>query len=149
MRGEELARLRWKHLDFERGLILLFEQKNGEESAVPLLDKAREALSLVPKGEGEDFVFRPPRKARAERNFTTYRTYLSKRFKLYREKAGIERKITLHGLRHGFATALAEAGKSAATIKAACRHKDISTSMKYIHLSQQHVRSELQDVFGQ
>jgi site-specific recombinase XerD len=43
---------------------------------------------------------------------------------------------------------LAQAGKPAYVIKAAARHSDIQTSMIYVNLSNEHLRSEMDDAFG-
>lgn len=145
MRGGELCNLQWDHIDFERSLIRILEQKNGREQTIPLLEKAREALDDV-QGERSGYVFGSPR-SDAERDVPLFRSYVSRRFTKYRRKAGVERRVSMHGLRHGFATALAQAGKSAHVIKEACRHGDLSTSLKYVHLANEHLKSELDDVF--
>jgi site-specific recombinase XerD len=69
-------------------------------------------------------------------------------FTRYRVEAGIDRPITFHSLRHSFCTMLAEAGKSAIVIKEAARHADVSTSMRYVHIANNHLRAEIDDVFA-
>ena len=77
-----------------------------------------------------------------------FATNLNRYFTRYRKRAGIARRLTLHGLRHGFCTTLAEAGANAFTIAAAARHADVKTSQRYVSISNRRLRAELDEVFG-
>lgn len=50
-------------------------------------------------------------------------------------KAGISKKVTIHTLRHCFATHLLLAGTNLFTIKTLLGHKSIETTMIYLHLA--------------
>jgi len=147
LRGSEIGRLRWKHLDRERSLIYILEQKNGKQQTIPLHEKAATILEEIPPEGGNSYVFGGPGTRDSSRNVDCFRNNLSRAFRKYRVEAGIERPISLHSLRHGFCTALAEAGKSAATIKELARHASIETSMIYVKMSNEHLKSEMEDVF--
>jgi integrase/recombinase XerD len=150
-RGSELARLEWSHIDRKRGLVFIYRQKNGKEQTVPLHDAARDVLDEIPETEPDGseakYVFGSLGQRGPGRNIVAFRNNLSRSFREYRKVAGIERPISMHSLRHGFCTALAEAGKSAAVIKELARHSDISTSMIYVRMSAQHLKDEMRDVF--
>jgi integrase len=148
MRISELARLRWQDIDFDHKLIYIRTQKNRKEQTIPLNSKAREALTDIGREKQSHYVFTSPNGPREERRIRTWCQNVSKTFSRYRDEAEIERRVTFHGLRHGFCTLLAEAGKTAATIQAATRHEDIVISMQYVHLTNRHIRRELEDVFG-
>jgi integrase len=148
MRASELGRLRWDHIDFDRGLIYIYKQKNKKEQTIPLIDKAREVLKGLEPGDPEEFVFTSPRQTSTERSIRAFRDKASRTFLRARRQAEIDRPITFHSLRHGFCTMLAQAGKPAYVIKAAARHADIQTSMIYVNLSNEHLKSELDDAFG-
>lgn len=148
LRASEIARLRWKHIDSERDLIQIFEQKNGKQQTVPLTAPARRILEDMEQVAPDAFVFLPPGSDPYQRNIKSFRCNLARKFKRYKNAAGIDRPLTPHGLRHGFCTILAEAGKSAVIIKEAARHADISTSMRYVHMANEHLKAELDDVFG-
>jgi site-specific recombinase XerD len=77
----------------------------------------------------------------------SFRETNSRAFAKYRQAAGIERPLTLHGLRHGFCSRLAEKGASAHTIQRLARHDSIESSMKYIHLSNRMLKDELDSAF--
>jgi integrase len=149
LRGSELARLRWRDLDFERGLILLSdEQKSKEEGTSPLIPQAVKVLHEVAQGEPNEYVFHAPKGERFDRRTDTFRDYVNRRFRRYRRKAGIKRKLTVHGLRHGFATRLAQEGVSPHAIQRACRHKAFRTTQKYINLSAVDVRDDVAAAFS-
>lgn len=148
MRASELARLRWGHLDFDKRLITIHVQKNGKEQTIPLNARAVAVLDMVKRGGAEDYVFTPPGNGGSKRTVRPFVERASKAFTAARKLAGINRRITFHGLRHGFCTKLAEAGKPLYVIKEAARHADVSTSMLYVHMANEHLKSELDDVFG-
>ena len=48
LRGGELARLRFRHIDRERSLLYVRKQKNNKEQTIPLASATEEVLSDVP-----------------------------------------------------------------------------------------------------
>ena len=147
MRASELARLRWRDIDHDRRLIYILKQKNGKEGAIPLNKRAASILQEIGTGAPAEYVFAPPGVAGVERADKFFVERASRAFREARNRAGIERSISFHGLRHGFCTALAEAGKSAFVIQAAARHADITTSTRYVHIASTALRAELDNVF--
>jgi integrase/recombinase XerD len=56
------------------------------------------------------------------------------------EKAKINKKTGIHGLRHSFATHLMEAGTDVKFIQELLGHNDIQTTMRYIHVSEKSIK---------
>ena len=149
LRSSELARLRWRDVDTERQVISVHQQKNRKAQTVPLVRPALDVLKGIEgKRKAADFVFAAPGSAGLERSARSFSVSAGRAFTAARDAAKVGRPVTFHGLRHGFCTRLAEAGKSAVVIKEAARHSDISTSMLYVSLANEKLRAELSDVFG-
>jgi integrase len=147
MRGSEIARLRWNHIDFEKDLIYIREQKNRKEQTIPLNSKAHEVLETVEQEDSEDYVFQSPSFEGKDRNPKWFRENVSDAFRKARRAAGLREGLSFHSLRHGFCTMLAEAGKSAVVIKEAARHADISTSMRYVHMANEQLKTAVEEAF--
>lgn len=147
MRGSEIARLRWNHIDFEKDLIYIREQKNRKEQTIPLNSKACEVLETVEQEDSEDYVFQSPSFEGKDRNPKWFRENVSDAFRKARRAAGLREGLSFHSLRHGFCTMLAEAGKSAVVIKEAARHADISTSMRYVHMANEQLKTAVEEAF--
>ena len=56
-------------------------------------------------------------------------------FKAAIKKAKIDKKVTFHSLRHGFATNLLESGVNIRTIQILMGHSSISTTSRYLHIA--------------
>jgi len=113
------------------------------------------------KGKKERFVYLTPRAQKHIKNylevrneisspylFVPYRgrnvnlkdkkispNYLEERVKKYRELLGFNIPISVHGIRHAFATYLAESGANPAAIQILLGHESLDTTTKYVHAS--------------
>ena len=54
-----------------------------------------------------------------------------------KDKAGISKPGGIHTLRHGYATALLEAGVELCVIQRLLGHSSIRSTMRYLHLAQE------------
>lgn len=146
-RASEIGRLRWKHVRLRREEVEVVKQKNREAQVLHLSEKALEVLRGLDHREGWVFCG-PLTDPLGDRSVLSFQHDVSNHWRQYRRKAGIERPISFHGLRHGFVSYLAEQGVNAHTIKRLARHKTMQTTQKYVHLSQDGLKDALDDAFN-
>ncbi len=107
--------------------------KGDKERIVPLPARFGPELGAWLEGRpGDDYVFaqepggKPPG-AQAARNY----------LRRLRERSAVDKKVTLHQLRHTYATRLLEVGADLVDIQALLGHADLSTTQIYTHVSQE------------
>ncbi len=111
MRVSEVVRCEPVH--FRKDQIFIPESKYGVERVVP-----------IPKGWKKDFTNKLPLK-RTKRTF-------QRKFKDYKEKAGLNKLYTFHSLRHGFATRCVESGVPINQVQILLGHSNIATTGIYL-----------------
>lgn len=148
LRATEIGKLRWRDVDLEQETIFLREQKSGEQSYVPLIESAREVLQHVGTDrKPHGYVFNSPN-GPEDRDPRFFAQRASRRFSKARKDAELDRNVTFHDLRGGFATQLASNGASAHVIKKALRHADLTMALKYIDVAGQTVKHEVEAAFS-
>ncbi|MFW6078432.1 MAG: tyrosine-type recombinase/integrase, partial [Gemmatimonadota bacterium] len=143
VRVSELIRVRVADVIFEEGFARVFG-KGSKERLVPVGGSALRALriylrELRPRLEREGHggvVFLNAR------GTPLSRMGVWKILRKHADRAGIERRVTPHTLRHSFATHLLEGGADLAAVQEMLGHADISTTQIYTHVD----REYLQDI---
>ena len=127
MRRGEIFKLKWSHIDFERGFIKILGPKGGIDQRIPLNSSARELLESHPKTKSE-FVF----PGRGGKKRVTCQHGVNE----IKKKAGLPKDFRpLHGLRHFFASNLASSGKvDMYTLQKLLTHKSPIMTQRYSHL---------------
>jgi integrase/recombinase XerD len=105
---------------------------------VYIFDKVRQKLV---KNPNQDILFLNNQGERLSRQGIFYLV------KKYVRKAGIEKKITPHTLRHTLATHLLENGADLRSVQEMLGHSDISTTQIYTHVSRKWVSDEYYKAF--
>ncbi len=127
MRRGEMFKLKWEHIDFEKGFIHLVDPKGGPSQIIPLNDGARGLLETHSK-TGSPYVF-PGRGG-------NQRTEIRRQVNRIRDKAGLPKDFrALHGLRHVYASMLASSGQvDLYTLQKLLTHKSPVMTQRYAHL---------------
>ena len=142
LRVSELVGLRFDSLNLTDGFVLI-RGKGGKERLVPFGAPAREALlAWLPDRAA---LIAQARSPNTEALFlgrlgTRLTSRSVERLMLrYGLKAGIDRPVTPHALRHSFATHLLEMGADLRAVQELLGHAGLSTTQQYTHLDLNHL----------
>ena len=133
LRRGELFKLKWEHVDFDRGFISIVDPKGGTDEKIPLNDMARALLESHPRTDSPH-VF--PGRAGDQR------TDINKHVNQIKQKAGLPKDFRpLHGLRHVYASILASSGQvDLYTLQKLLTHKSPMMTQRYAHLRDETLR---------
>jgi integrase/recombinase XerD len=141
LRVSELIKLPIGGLHLETGY-LITKGKGAKERIVPVGQCALEKLKiylasvrpLLLKGKSShDLFVNRSGKAMSRQAFW-------KQLKIYAKKAGIQKSITPHMLRHSFASHLLERGADLRSVQMMLGHADISTTQIYTHVAREKLK---------
>jgi len=140
LRVSELVGLRIPDINLERGFLIVMG-KGSKERAVPMGEIAITAIKqylagarqTLLNGKDSDLLFISSKR----RGIT--RQMFWERIKFYTIKAGIEKSISPHTLRHSFATHLLERGADLRAIQELLGHVRLSTTQRYTHVDAAHL----------
>jgi site-specific recombinase XerD len=132
LRSSELINLKIADIDFERSSIHIRRSKYNKDRIVPLsLYMAVGLQKYLALEQPLTWLFNGK---------LLGSTYSSKAIaRVMREavkEAGISKSVTVHSLRHSFATHLIEDGLNIITVKDLLGHSKIETTMVYLHIAQ-------------
>ena len=145
VRVSELISLRLSQINLNQG-VLRIVGKGDRERLIPLGDEAQQWI--------RDFIDGPRMEILLDRQteslFPTRRGDRMTRqafwhiIKRYAARAGIEKKLSPHTLRHAFATHLLNHGADLRVVQLLLGHSDLSTTQIYTHVA----RERLKDLHG-
>ena len=141
LRVSELTGLRLRDVNLERAFLLVLG-KGSKERVVPFGEVAARSLqrylsgarSLLLKGAESDALFVSSRRRQITRQMFWVR------LRHYVRKAGIQKQVSPHTLRHSFATHLLDNGADLRSVQAMLGHADISTTQIYTQVSRERLR---------
>jgi integrase/recombinase XerD len=145
LRRSELLNLRFEHVDSKRGLLIIKDGKGHKDRVVPMSNKLIDMLR-------EYYKACKPKQWLFEGQFpdTQYSARsLEQVLKHALEKARITKPVTLHWLRHSYATHLLESGTDLRYIQELLGHKSSKTTEIYTHVSNksiQQIKSPFDDL---
>lgn len=141
IRVTELIDLNVEDVNLELGLVKCTGAKKSR--AIPLYPAALRALSVYLKDVRHLMIADPAENALFVNvgGARMSRQGFWKILKFYQVKAGIEKEITPHTLRHSFAVHLLENGADLGSLQELMGHCDISSTQMYTHMVNQKLKS--------
>ena len=141
IRVTELIDLDVDDVNLELGVIKCGSVKKSR--TIPLYPAALRALSVYIKDVRMSMLADPLEKALFVNigGSRMSRQGFWKILKFYQAKAGIEKEITPHTLRHSFAVHLLENGADLGSLQELMGHSDISSTQMYTHMINQKIKS--------
>ncbi len=133
LRIGEIANLREEDIDGKNMRIFVREGKGNKERYTILSKKSLEMLRIYwskyrqNKRRGRIFL--------SESGAAITVGVIREHFRQYRRKAKLSEKVTMHTLRHCFATNLIENGATLIQVKGLMGHSNIRSTMEYIHVA--------------
>ena len=142
MRRSEMLRLKWDDVNFTFGFIELNETKSGKKHRIPINEAAQEIFEAIPKTKSP-YVF-PGEPKIDEQGKTVYpqRADFNRGTRRISKAAGLPDGFRpLHGLRHHFASTLANSGEvDLYTLQRLMTHADPKTTERYAHLTDKRLK---------
>ena len=141
IRVTELIELDAEDVNLELGIVKCNSSKKSR--AIPLYPAALKALSVYLRDIRPGMIADPTENALFVNvsGGRMSRQGFWKILKHYQTKAGIEKEITPHTLRHSFAVHLLENGADLGSLQELMGHSDISSTQMYTHMINQKLKS--------
>jgi site-specific recombinase XerD len=137
LRVSEVVALKKEHIDLSRKVIYIRLGKGRKDRSTLLSEKAAQFIEEYYNFfEIEKWLFpgQPPTRPLSIRSAQHI-------FDKALSRAGIIKRITIHGLRHAFATHLLESGTDIRYIQTLLGHANIRTTERYTHVARRNVLS--------
>jgi integrase/recombinase XerD len=141
LRRRELCHLKVTDIDSQRMVLRVEHGKGGRDRDIPLSPTLLAALREYYRWmRPQTYLFPGTRHGwRADAPITSKVIWEAVRWAA--TKAGLDKRITPHTLRHSYATHLLEAGTDLRTIQLLLGHADLSHTTVYLHLSRRHLHA--------
>ncbi len=136
LRVSEITNLKINNLDFEERIGHVRQAKGKKDRIFNIPSFLIEELKSQAENQkqfNQEYLFSGPKGKLSERN-------IQKIVKNAKEKAGINKEVHPHTLRHSFATHLLENGTDIRKIQELLGHSDLSTTQIYTHISTQELK---------
>ena len=132
LRIGEVVNLHVGDIDSKKMRIFVREGKENKERYTILPEKSLEMVRIYWKKRGR---VETEKLFLNDLNKPINQYVIRTHFRKYRRKAGLNEKITVHTLRHCFATDLIERGATLIQVKELMGHSNIRSTMAYVHIA--------------
>ena len=132
LRGQEVINLKISDVDFERKTIHIRQSKFKKDRIVPLSEYMAAGLKKYLQAENPHIWLFNGKEPDGRYSVKGISWVMRESIK----KTSISKEVSLHSLRHSYATHLLEQGINIVTLKELLGHASIITTMIYLHVAQ-------------
>jgi integrase len=126
LRLMDVVSLKWENIDFNNRMISVFVRKTDRVTRIPISDfLIGELKEFKPKSKTNEHLFYD-----GKINHNSESKFSNHFRKVFR---GMGMPVSFHSLRHTNATRVVEVSKDVATATKLLDHRDIATTMRYVH----------------
>jgi integrase/recombinase XerD len=143
LRLSEAIHLRWKDIDLNSGKVMVRQGKGAKDRILWTGEANLETLQTWRERQAKECA------GSAQHVFTTKDgglldpRYIQRMVKRYAAKAGIQKDVTPHTLRHSFATDLYRETSNIRLIQKALGHANLATTQIYTHIVDEELEGAL------
>jgi site-specific recombinase XerD len=135
LRVSEVVHLQVSDIDSERMVIRVDQGKGNKDRYVPLSERLLPVLRQYWRAVRPSHWLFPGQKP----NKPLCRSSVGQFVREARKRAGIIKNVSVHSLRHSFATHMLEGGTDIRTIQRLLGHRSLSSTMIYTHVAKNYV----------
>jgi len=132
-RRDEALNLIWKDVDLKNKKVVFRETKSGKSRFLPINKNLLIVLKRMSNTKKQD-----------ERLFEYNSDYVTHKIKKHLKNIGFNSRISVHCLRHTFASHLVMSGVDIYTVSKLLGHSDIKVTEIYSHLAPDYLKSSIE-----
>jgi len=141
LRLSEACNLQWRDVDLSTGKLMVRQGKGAKDRTLWIGEEDLQLLRTWRERQAKDVTGNPAHVFTTLAGNAVSSRYVQKMVARLAAKAGIQKNVHPHTLRHSFATDLYRATSKIRLVQKALGHSDLSTTMIYTHI----VDDELED----
>lgn len=137
LRVSEVVKLKHKDIDYERNLVFVSRAKGKKDRYTLLSHKAIDLLNIYCQINPNSKYLFPGQKVDTHLSIRSVQQIMIRQI----EKINIKKNVSVHSLRHSFATHLLEHGTDIRYIQTLLGHQNIKTTQIYTHVALTNLRN--------
>ncbi len=143
LRLSEVIHLRWRDIDLNSGKVMVRQGKGAKDRTLWTGEENLAALRKWRERQAQECAGSPQCVFTTKEGRTLNPAYVRAMVKRYAARAGIEKRISPHTLRHSFATDLYRETTNIRLTQRALGHANLSTTQIYTHIVDEELEEAL------
>ena len=145
LRASEIFNLKWKDVDISKGLLTLWNTKNGETGFGYMTGDIKKMFKEMEKGQPDELVFQGYGGKKITAISNSFKKAVDK-IKLNKGITDRRQRIVFHSLRHTYASRLVLSGVNLYTVQKLMRHSNLKMTERYSHLNEETLQAAVKQM---